>query len=265
MSSIDARAPRVVQPRDRVVCAHAGIWIQSPRAMDWEEIRARRERRRWQEASTSEEARECVASPISDGAAPLKQALREVRDRETGMQLNAVREAIEAASAAKHAELAAQPSSSGGSARSASTSRCPQSCSARCRPAPRAARCTRRRRSARRRGHLPRPRLRDRRRPRGRDDALQLRRARLPRLASRALAARVALPRRRHGAAHRDVAGADPQDGGAAARRSTWSRSAACTGATRSTRRTSRSSTSSRASRSTRASRWPTSRGRCST
>ena len=69
----------------------------------------------------------------------------------------------------------------------------------------------------------------------------------------------------RHGAAHRDVAGADPQDGGARGRRSTWSRSAASTGATRSTRRTSRSSTSSRGSRSTRASRWPTSRGRCST
>jgi phenylalanyl-tRNA synthetase alpha chain len=37
----------------------------------------------------------------------LKQALREVRDRETGMRLNAVREAIEAAFAAKDAEVAA--------------------------------------------------------------------------------------------------------------------------------------------------------------
>ena len=36
---------------------------------------------------------------------PLKLALREVRDRETGMALNAVREAIEAAVAARQAEL----------------------------------------------------------------------------------------------------------------------------------------------------------------
>ena len=36
---------------------------------------------------------------------PLKLALREVRDRESGMALNAVREAVEAAVAARQAEL----------------------------------------------------------------------------------------------------------------------------------------------------------------
>ena len=54
---------------------------------------------------------------------------------------------------------------------------------------------------ARGRGHLPRARLRGRRRARGRDDALQLRRAQLPGRPSVALAPRDALPRRRDGAA----------------------------------------------------------------
>ena len=59
-------------------------------------------------------------------------------------------------------------------------------------------------------------------------------------------------------AANGDVAVPDPHDGGAAAARSTSSRSAAPTVATRPTRRTRRSSTRSRVSPSTRASRSPT-------
>ena len=63
------------------------------------------------------EAREAIASATTlvelDAArvrflgrkAPLKQALREVRDRETGMRLNAVRASLEAAFAVRQAEL----------------------------------------------------------------------------------------------------------------------------------------------------------------
>src|SRR5205085_12442025 len=71
--------------------------------------------------------------------------------------------------------------------------------------------------AAGRRGHLSRPGLRDRRRPRGRDDPLQLRRPRLPPLASRAVAAGIALPDRRHDSPDGDVTGPDPQDGDPAA------------------------------------------------
>ena len=74
--------------------------------------------------------------------------------------------------------------------------------------------------------------------------------------------ARDAVRRRRHGASHRDVAVAGAHDGGAAAARSTSSRSAARTAATRRTRRTRRSSIRSRASPSTRASRSPISPAR---
>ena len=51
----------------------------------------------------------------------LKLALREVRDRETGMALNALRERLEAAIDAREAELSSAPSSTAGSPRSAST------------------------------------------------------------------------------------------------------------------------------------------------
>jgi phenylalanyl-tRNA synthetase alpha chain len=57
-------------------------------------------------ASTSEEV-EGVSVTFLGRKSELKQALREVRDRETGMRLNAVREAIETALAAKEAEVAA--------------------------------------------------------------------------------------------------------------------------------------------------------------
>ena len=58
-------------------------------------------------ASTSEEV-EGVSVSYLGRRSELKQALREVRDRETGMTLNAVREAIESALAAKLATVQAE-------------------------------------------------------------------------------------------------------------------------------------------------------------
>ena len=188
----------------------------------------------------------------------LKLALREVRDRETGMALNALRERLEAAIDAREAELSR-----------AELDR-------------RLTRGARRRHDARHadparasppdhadpprgRGHLPRPRILGRGRPRGRDDALQLRRAQLPARPSDAVAAPDAVPRRRDGAPDGDLALADPDDGGAGAPASTSSRSAASTAATPRMRRTRRRSIRSRGSRSTKASRWATSRARSTT
>jgi phenylalanyl-tRNA synthetase alpha chain len=58
-------------------------------------------------ASTSEEV-ESVSVSFLGRRSHLKQALREVRDRETGMRLNAMREAIESAIAAKLARVQAE-------------------------------------------------------------------------------------------------------------------------------------------------------------
>jgi phenylalanyl-tRNA synthetase alpha chain len=58
-------------------------------------------------ASTSEEV-ERVSVSYLGRKSELKQALREVRDRETGMRLNAVREALESAIAAKLAQVQAE-------------------------------------------------------------------------------------------------------------------------------------------------------------
>jgi len=58
-------------------------------------------------ASTSDEV-ESVSVSFLGRKSELKQALREVRDRETGMTLNAVREAIESALAAKLATVQAE-------------------------------------------------------------------------------------------------------------------------------------------------------------
>jgi phenylalanyl-tRNA synthetase alpha chain len=58
-------------------------------------------------ASTSEEV-EGVSVSYLGRRSELKQALREVRDRDTGMRLNAVREALESAIAAKLAQVQAQ-------------------------------------------------------------------------------------------------------------------------------------------------------------
>ena len=89
------------------------------------------------------------------------------------------------------------------------------------------------------RGRLPRARLRGARRPRGRDGRVQLRQARVPAEASGALAARHVLLRRRRGCCARRRRRRRSTSWKSASRRSTWSRSAASTGATRSTRRTS--------------------------
>src|SRR5437868_14667286 len=74
--------------------------------VDWEayerEAKAGLER-----ASTSEEV-EGVSVAFLGRRSELKQALREVRDRETGMELNAVREAIESALAEKLARVEAE-------------------------------------------------------------------------------------------------------------------------------------------------------------
>jgi phenylalanyl-tRNA synthetase alpha chain len=58
-------------------------------------------------ASTSEEV-EGVSVSYLGRSSQLKQALREVRDRDTGIRLNAVREALESAVAAKLAQLQAE-------------------------------------------------------------------------------------------------------------------------------------------------------------
>ena len=163
-------------------------------------------------AAASTDEIEAVRVEYLGRKSALKLALREVRDRETGMALNAVRERLEAAIDAREAELARaeldRAAGRGARRRDAAGRRL----RARSPPPDHAD-------PARGRGRLPRARLPRRRRPRGRDDALQLRRAQLPARSSRALAARDALPRRRDGAAHGDVAVADPHDGGAAAAR----------------------------------------------
>ena len=89
--------------------------------------------------------------------------------------------------------------------------------------------------------------------------------AQLPARPSGALAAADALPRRRDGASHARRRRARSGRWRRSSRRSTSSRSAASTGATRRTRRTRRPSTRSRGSRSTRGSRSPTSKARSTT
>jgi phenylalanyl-tRNA synthetase alpha chain len=58
-------------------------------------------------ASTSDEV-EAVSVSFLGRSSPLKLALREVRDRETGMKLNAIREAVETAIADRLAEVRAE-------------------------------------------------------------------------------------------------------------------------------------------------------------
>src|SRR3954464_1317637 len=74
--------------------------------VDWE-VYQRDAKASLEKASTSEEV-ESVSVAFLGRKSELKQALREVRDRETGMTLNAVREAIEAALAAKLARVEAE-------------------------------------------------------------------------------------------------------------------------------------------------------------
>ena len=190
----------------------------------------------------------------------LKHALREVRDRETGHGAERRPRARSRTPSPSARRRSSAPSSTARCPRTSSTSRCPARRS-------RSAACTRSRRSRRE--------IEDaflglgyevRRRPRGRDGRVQLRQARVRRRRTR---------RARRGTRSSSTTTrvlrteTSPSQihvhGGAGSRRSTWSRSAASTGATRSTRRTTRSSTSSRASPSTAGSRSPTSRARCCT
>ena len=105
----DRGAPRVVDPGDRVVEGHAG---QSRRAgalvrsavMDAAALE--REGLAAAAAASSTAEIETVRVEYLGRKSAIKQALREVRDRETGMALNAVRERLEAAIDAREAELA---------------------------------------------------------------------------------------------------------------------------------------------------------------
>ena len=194
----------------------------------------------------------------------LKLALRDVRDRETGMTLNAVRETVESALAAREAELARAELEE-----RLATERVDVTLPAQLIGPPK----------LRPRGTLHPSTLvrrdvediflglgyeivdgREVETTRYNFDALGFpdwHPARSPR--------DVALPRRADRCSARRRRRRRSTRWRSGGRRSTWSRSAASTGATPSTRRTSRSSTSSRGSPSTRASPWPTSRGRSST
>src|SRR4051812_37748922 len=75
--------------------------------MEWDpETYERDARAALAQAATSDEVEEVSVSFLGRKS-PLKQKLREVRDRETGMQLNAIREAVEAALAQRLAEVEA--------------------------------------------------------------------------------------------------------------------------------------------------------------
>src|SRR6266540_772762 len=124
----------------------------------------------------------------------LKQALREVRDPETGRVLNALREELELAIEEREAAL---------------------------RGADLEQRLAEERvdvtlpGKATQRGHLPRPRIHDRRRGRGRGHVASVRRTQHAAGARDALAAPHAFPERGHRPTHGDVRVADPGDGGA--------------------------------------------------
>ena len=78
------------------------------RVVEWHPETYEREARRALEgASTSEEV-ESVSVSFLGRRSPLKLKLREVRDRDTGMQLNAIREGVEAAVEQRRAEVEAK-------------------------------------------------------------------------------------------------------------------------------------------------------------
>ena len=78
------------------------------RVVEWHpETYEREARRALEEASTSEEV-ESVSVSFLGRRSPLKLKLREVRDRDTGMQLNAIREGVEAAVEQRRAEVEAK-------------------------------------------------------------------------------------------------------------------------------------------------------------
>jgi phenylalanyl-tRNA synthetase alpha chain len=72
-------------------------------AMDWETYE--RDAREALEGASTADAVESVSVSFLGRSSPLKLALREVRDRETGMRLNAIREAVESAVASKLAAV----------------------------------------------------------------------------------------------------------------------------------------------------------------
>jgi phenylalanyl-tRNA synthetase alpha chain len=74
-------------------------------AMDWETYE--RDAREGLEGASTADAVESVSVSFLGRSSPLKLALREVRDRETGMRLNAIREAVESAVASKLAAVQA--------------------------------------------------------------------------------------------------------------------------------------------------------------
>jgi phenylalanyl-tRNA synthetase alpha chain len=77
-------------------------------AMEWDpETYEQDARAALEKAATSDEV-EGVSVAFLGRRSPLKQNLREVRDRETGMKLNAIREAVEAAVAEKLARVQAE-------------------------------------------------------------------------------------------------------------------------------------------------------------
>ncbi len=136
--------------------------------------------------------------------------LRGVRDRETGMRLNddqdAARGGRRRARAGARRRGARPAPSRRGDRRHAPGRGAAARASAPDHPG-----------SPHRRGRVPRPWLRGARRPRGRDGRIQLRQARLPADALRALAARHVLLRRDARPAHRDEPVADPHPRGEAA------------------------------------------------
>ncbi len=74
-------------------------------AMDWDAYE--RDAREALEGASTADAVESVSVSFLGRSSPLKLALREVRDRETGMRLNAIREAVEGAVASKLAAVQA--------------------------------------------------------------------------------------------------------------------------------------------------------------
>src|SRR5918999_4416595 len=99
----DAPAPRVVEPRDRVVERHGGRWYKS--RMDWQAYREEA-LAAYASASALDELT-AVNVRFAGRKSPLKLALRDVRDRETGRLLNDLRSALEEAEHAAAQRIAA--------------------------------------------------------------------------------------------------------------------------------------------------------------
>ena len=182
----------------------------------------------------------------------LAQALRAVRDRETGMTLNALRGHAGGGARGRAARSWSAPRSTARSPRRSSTSRSPATSS-------RSGTCTRsRRRGARSRTPSSASATRSATTARSRRPSTTSTSSPSTRGTRRARTVRRSSSTTSRLLRTETSPSPDPRAARSASRRSTWSRSAAATGVTRSTRRTTRSSTSSRAWPSTAASRSPT-------